>query len=694
MPDRIARLRDACLNGPVGLGRCSFYRAEGASRCPEGAPLIRRSAAATVHLFDNVPVEIKPDELIVGSSAAVLSATDKDQWEELERYHGFLNEGGRGGMTAHMAIDNDRLLKEGTSGTIARIERKLSELDPADPVRRRKAEFYDCARSVLEGMVRFANRYADEAERLAAAERDPARKEELQRIAQICRGVPEHPAESFRQALQSVYFLFMATTAEAGLMSLGRADQYLLPYYEADVASGALTRDDARELFGCFFIKTNEWHQAPQSLMIGGQTREGKSAVSELSYLFLDALEDVRMTNPALGAAIAENTPEEFLIRCAELNCRGISFPALFNDRTIIPGLVRNGVRPEDARRYLHCTCTEITPEGCSGIWVVADYINFAKCLELALNDAVPATFADLVEAVKQQLATAVKDNAERQNILARARMEGGRYPLLSCFVNDCIEKGLDLDEGGARYYYFYPQLVGLATVTDSLAAIRELVFEAGEVSIEQLNEALRTDFADAEDLRLRLLNKPSKYGNDDLAADDLAVELAEFYMDEVEKYENPYGAGYHPGFLAWIMHGIFGKETGATPDGRRSGAALSDSLAAAQGRAANGPTGVLATVEKLDLTRAVGAVVVNLTFSEQLLNDSKAPRSLAAMIRSHFNRGGFEVQINCASRETLLAAKADPESYRDLMVRVGGYSDYFTRLDPVLQDEIIQRTE
>ena len=166
MPDRIARLRDACLHGPVGLGRYSFYRAEGASRCPEGAPLIRRSAAATVHLFDNVPVEIKPDELIVGSSAAVLSATDKDQWEELERYHGFMNEGGRGGMTGHMAIDNDRLLKEGTSGTIARIERKLSELDPADPARRRKAEFYDCARSVLEGMVRFANRYADEAERL------------------------------------------------------------------------------------------------------------------------------------------------------------------------------------------------------------------------------------------------------------------------------------------------------------------------------------------------------------------------------------------------------------------------------------------------------------------------------------------------------------------------------------------------
>jgi len=708
MRERIARLKQACLAGPVGLQRYYFHRDQGASGCPEGTALIRRSAAATVHMFDNVPVEIKPDELIVGSCAESLRIEDEERWRQIGLYGQFMNEGGRGGMTGHMAIDNDRLLAEGVRGAIARIERKPADVDPADPDHDRKTEFYSCAQSVLDALVRFANRYADEAERLATAEPNPGRKGELIRIAQDCRRVPEHPAQSFRQALQSVYFLFVATNAEAGLMSLGHADQYLLPYYEADVASGALTPDDARELLGCLLIKTNEWWQLPMSLIIGGQTRQGDDAVSELSYLFLDAREDVRMADPAMGAAFNEDTRDEFVLRCAELNAMGLTQPMMFNDRTIIPGLIRNGVRPEDARRYVPCTCTEITPEGCSGIWVVADYINFAKCLELALNDGADPvdgrlkgektgaleTFDDLVEAVKRQLARALKDNAERQNAFARARKQGGRYPLLSCFVNDCIEKGLDLDEGGARYYYFYPQLVGLVTVVDSLAAMRELIYEKGEMTIAQLNEALAADFEGGDDLRLRMLHKFPKYGNNDPAADDLAVELTQFYMDEVEKYENPYGFSYHPGFLAWIMHGVLGKQTGATPDGRHAGTALSDSLGAAQGRAANGPTSVLATVEKLDLTRAVGAVVVNLTFSDQSLSRPKGPQVLASMIRSHFSRGGAEVQINCVSRETLLAAKADPASYRDLIVRVGGFSDYFTRLDPILQDEIIQRTE
>jgi len=387
----------------------------------------------------------------------------------------------------------------------------------------------------------------------------------------------------------------------------------------------------------------------------------------------------------------------------------GLSHPAFYNDRVIIAGLERAGVAPEDARRYINCTCTEMTTEGCSGIWVVAEYMNFAKCLERVFNDGRdpmgadepgPRTgsldqlknFEDFVAALKKQLDHTIRGNCMRMNHFARLRMASGSYPVLSSFVNDCIESGKDVDEGGARYKFFYPQLVGLATVTDSLVAVRELVYGKKALSLAEFRDALRDNFRSREPLRQRIINDLPKYGTDDPEADDIAVDLFNHYVAEVEKYRNPYGFSYHAGFLSWVMHGRLGQVTGATPDGRLAGEALSDSFAAAQGRARQGPTGICASVEKFGMTRAIGAVVVNLTFDAGSVAPPKGPEALAALVRSHFSRGGFQVQVTSVRREDLIAARERPEDYADLKVRVGGFSEYFVRLDHGLQDKMIQR--
>jgi trans-4-hydroxy-L-proline dehydratase len=475
-------------------------------------------------------------------------------------------------------------------------------------------------------------------------------------------------------------------------MGLGRLDQVLLPYYEREIASGELTRDRAVELLGAFFIKLSELINVPMSLMLGGKTRDGRNAVNDLTYLMLDAADIVRLHNPSLGLAVTDETPDDLLLKAARMVSDGYSHPAFFNDRVITEGLIRQGVKPQEAGWHLHCTCTEMTTCGCSGIWVVADYMNFGKVMENVLSGASAAdTFDRVKENVKCQLAKMVEENVRLQNQYAYLRQAQGAFPFLSLFVDDCLEKETDLDRGGARYYFFYPQLVGLPTVVDSLIAIRKIVFEEHKISLPEFSDIVKQNFSGAGELRDYIRNHLPKYGTNNIEADELAKELIEFYFSEVDKYTNPYGFKYVPGFLSWIMHGVLGRNTGATPDGRLSGQALSDSLAAAQGMARRGPTAMLETVEKFDLSHAVGAVVVNVTIPIAQ-PDEKMVRAVKDLIRTHFARGGFELQFNVMSRERLEAARKDPENHRDVLVRVGGYSDYFVNLSAELQDEILRR--
>ncbi len=705
LPARVARLRERCwrmAGEPVEL---TAALAQGFRASAEEPSLIVRRAKAEAHAFENCPVRIDDDELIVGGWAK--RPVGREEWDKVR-------EGGEGalaGGTDHMAIDNEKLLAVGVNGFIAEIEERLAGLDRGDTGYQEKKEFYRASLVALRGLAQLGKRYAAEARRLAALEKRKRRRAELERVAEACEQVPAGPARDFWEAVQSAWFVHVAFRAEVGLMSPGRPDQYLCPYYVADRKARRLTREHARTLLQCWFVKLNELFVLPQGLTVGGQDADGRECSNELSHLLLEAAEGLRMVNPSIALAWNRRTPRALMRRAARMMARGVGHPAIFNDEVIIPGLVEAGVAERDARRYIHSTCVEITPIACSNIWIAHGYINLAKALELALRDGVdpvsgesvgvrtgPAesltSFEMVVEAYQRQLAEMVRGNAEQMDEGRRHAAGASRQPLLSPFVHDCLERGTDLSNGGGRYNLTYPQAVGTANVVDSLMAIRHFVFEHGELPLRQLVQMCDRNFEGAEVWRQRLLNFPMKWGNDIDQVDALARELCDFWYSEVTKYVNPLGGRYRPGFLCWIQHGVLGKQTGATPDGRRAGTALADSMGAAQGRDVNGPTAVVRSVNRLNFVPANGGMVLNLKFSPSAVKGPEGPEKLRALLETYLQNGGFQVQVNVVGRETLLEAKAHPEQWRGLVVRVGGYADYFTALDPVLQDEIIARSE
>jgi len=637
-----------------------------------------RAARSLARAFTTAPLTVRPYDLIVGTAIELdFPVRDQERWQSPVPY--------AGGITAHMAISYDRLLAKGLRGIAAEVSQRLTILQSADVVRDatyfQREDFLIAGQIVLDAAIAYQRRLADEARRVGNPQ------------AALLDRIPSEPPKTFHEALQAIYTVVALCQTDAGLMGLGRLDQVLWPYYEADLREGRLTRERALELLMAFSIQTSSLVNVPMSLMLAGRDRQGQPVCNELTRLFLEAGDRVRLHNPALGLAMNSQTPDDVLAMASRMVSSGYGHPAFFNDDVIIDGLTQIGVSAEEARWHLHCTCTEMTPCGCSGIWVVADYLNFAAVMQQMCADEAfsPTTFDDVLAYTRKGLQKLIYDNAERMNIYAETRRAQSAFPFLSLFVEDCLAREQDIERGGAKYYYFYPQLVGLPTVIDSLTAIQTLVFDDKSLSFAEFAAIVRNNFGDAETLRHRIRNTLPKYGTNHATVDALAGEFIDFYIDELKRYRNPYGFTYQAGFLSWIMHSVLGKHTGATPDGRLAGQAISDSLAAAAGMAKKGPTAMLETVEKFDLRRAIGAVVVNVTIPVGQVDD-KLTRAVADMIRTHFAKGGFELQFNVMNRELLEAARKQPEQYRDLMVRVGGYSDYFVMLNEELKDEIIAR--
>ncbi len=628
-----------------------------------------------------------------------------------------------GGITGHMAIDYENLLNEGLVGIKSILEAKLERLlDLKDeekdvlPERFCREDYLRSGLICIDAVIEYQKRYHQAAFKVSSKE-----------VSEIISKVPAGRAENFHQALQSIYFIMTILSGfDTGLMSLGRLDQVLIDIYRRDIEAGRLTSERAIELLGAFYIKLSELEISPISVMIGGQRRDGTNAVNELTYLMLEAADVVRLHNPSIGLAVNDETPEDLFDKAANMVASGYSHPAFFNDRIIVDGLIKKGVSPEDARWHVHCTCTEMTTAGCSGIWVVATYMNFGRVLEWLVDEGKSSSdgklFSDFLdegahrncgkyfisdlpvispaeirdfehvkELVKRYLAYMIRENVRYMNQYALSRQVQSAFPFISLFVRDCLEKELDIERGGAKYYFFYPQLVGVPTVIDSLVAIKKVVFEEKRISFAEFAEIIRNDFVGNENLREYIRNNLPKYGTNDVEVDEIAREIIEFYFRELNRYKNPYGFSYVPGFLCWQMHGRFGKVTGATPDGRLSGEALSDSLAAVQGMARKGPTAMLETVEKFDLSKAFGAVVVNVTIPVGEVSD-KLSSAVKHLVKAHFKKGGFELQFNVTSRDVLEKAKTNPEQYRDILVRVGGYSDYFVNLTEELQEEVLKR--
>ena len=660
----------------------------------EGMEEYARYADAFAAAFKELTPVIAPDELIVGAIENTLSDAEKAEWENVYRPVAQERSHRAGpGQDSHMAIDYPLLLSKGIFGIVSRID-ALCEQENAE-----RREFYLAARECLLSVIALSERYAAQAEAMAQEEQDDARRAELLEIARICKKVPAKPADNFYEAVQSVHFISFCLSLNPLRLchqqfQLGHPDRYLLPYYENDVRRGVLSRERAQLLLDCLGIQINM--RVPSGLssgyMVGGRDRDGRLVANDLTEMLMQVIDDIRMVYPAVGLCYTSEMPDAILTQACELLAKGRSHPAIFNDDVISKGLERYGVPTDEAHDYIHSTCVEITPVASSNVWVASPYTNMAQLLLDTLNEE-HSDFDALLQALLARLDQVIEKNFQTQNEFRRIRAENSLNPLLSCFVDDCLARSVDIEKGGARYNWIMPSFVGMANLVDSLYALRTLVYERRELTVLELCTCLANNFVGHEVLLARV-NALPKYGNNVDEVDELFTGLIDHIVKECQKYTPMHANGrLIPSVFCWVMHEMFGRETGATPDGRRAGFPLGDGSGPCQGREKKGPTASILSSTKWEHCDLIGGVAVNMKFSRSSMG-SDSIDVMKSLVRAYMSRGGFEMQINVIDRALLECAQKDPEAYSDLVVRIGGYSDYFTRLSTQMQAEVILRTE
>ena len=608
------------------------------------------------------------------------------------------------------------------------IARSKAALDAdSDPDAAAKSAQLDAMDIAADAAMLYASRHADLAEEMAAAADDPQRRSELERIAEVCRRVPAHPPRNFWEALQSYWFYHLAVITELNgwdAFNPGHLDQHLAPFYAADLADGSLNRERAKELLECLWVKFNN-HPAPPkvgvtaaesgtytdfaNINIGGVRPDGSDAVSEISYLLLEVIDEMHLLQPSNNIQLSEKNSDEFLAAALGVIRKGYGFPSIFNCDAVVAELVRQGKSLEDAREGGTSGCVEAGAFG-KEAYILTGYFNLPKLLELALNDGVdprtgnqlgPRTgdpesfdaFDDLFEAWQAQVRHFVNIKHRGNLVIERLWAGSAPAPFLSLIIDDCIADGRDYNSGGARYNTSYIQGVGIGSLTDSLSAVKHHVFDRGDVSMKEFLAALGADFEGSEDLRQRLLNKTPRYGNDDDRADDIMKRCFETFFEAVDGLPNARGGEYHIDMLPTTCHIYFGSVIGALPDGRPAGQPLSEGISPVQGADRRGPTAVLNSAAKMEHLKT-GGTLLNMKFTPQLLDGETGIKMLASLVRGYFAMDGHHMQLNVVTAETLREAQADPDNHRDLIVRVAGYSDYFCDISRELQDEIILRTE
>lgn len=695
---RIEALRARALKPPVDYREMNYYFFRSyLERYGRNSDPIRYGEAV-YDCFDSITVMIEPGELLVGRPAVLDPALDAE-YETLQ--HGPMAAVCRpNGQDSHAAVDYADVLALGLSGIREKIASYRTALDLTKGDDLARDGFYACCIRCLEGVSRLAERYAEKAMAMAAEADDPALADELREVARICAKVPEHPAGTFHEALQAVHFVTHCLSLKplkptVLQYQLGRPDRYLAPYYERDIAAGILTRDRAQTLLDCLGILIN--HRLPNGLscgyMVGGARPDGTTVTGELTRMLMQVIEDVHLVYPAVGLCVTDDTPEEDLRMACTLLGKGFSHPAIFNDRVIRAGLGRYGLSEAESCEYIHSNCVEITPIGSSNCWVASPYTNLLQ----RLMDVLDREYPDM-EALFDRYLGYMRD-VIRQNAIAesRIRLERAHFcmdPLLSCFVHDCLEKGVDIESGGARYNWIMPSFVGLANTADALNVIRTLVMEEKKFTLADLRRMTDANWEGCERERQMVLRRADKYGNDSDIVDGYVRRITEFLAEECTQYTDlPLGGCLVPSLFCWVMHDRFGQVTGASPDGRMAGFPLGDGSGPAQGRESHGPTASILSSTKWDHTPFIGGVAVNVKFAKRFFNEHSLEKVIA-MVHTYLDRGGFELQINCVDAETLRRARLHPEEYEDLIVRVGGYSDYFVRLSPTMQAEVMERTE
>ena len=626
----------------------------------------------------------------------------------------------------------DKIFLTGMLDLIGQID-KLLEESSRFQVPGSKSEALKAMKIAAEAIIIYANRYAEALVQSSKFQvpglKDEERKEELLAMARICRRVPAHAPQTFHEALQYYWFVHIGVVTELNpwdSFNPGRLDQHLFPFYEKGLADGTLDRERARELLQSFWVKFNN-HPAPPKIgvtakesstytdfaliNVGGLKADGSNAVNELSYLILDVVEEMRILQPSSMVQLSVENPDAFIERAMHIVKTGFGQPSIFNTEAIVAELVRQGKSLEDARNGGASGCVESGAFGKEAYWLTG-YFNLPKVLEITLHGGLdPRTgkqvgmasrgMASLESAFQAQLNYFIDIKIKGNLTIEQLFAEHMPAPFLSLLIDDCIANGLDYNAGGARYNTSYIQGVGLGTVTDMLAALKYWVYDdaaAGRydgktLSMEVLMEALRADFVGFEELRYKLVYETPKYGNDDDFADELAVKVFEMFFSAVDGKPNARGGKHHIMMLPTTSHVYFGSVTGATPDGRKAWEPLSEGISPVQGADINGPTAVMKSAARIDHLRT-GGTLLNQKFTPQILESAKGITAAAQLVRSYFRMNGHHVQFNVVTADTLKDAQKHPEKYRDLIVRVAGYSDYFNDLSEALQNEIIRRTE
>lgn len=601
------------------------------------------------------------------------------------------------GQTGHCQLDLSRLFALGIDGL------KDDLLDRKARASGKTAETYQSFWDALDGLsalVENAGRVAE----AASVGASTGRVIELDALAAACRNVAHRPPETFHEAIQLLWLAILGTTYadRAWLISPGRLDRVLGPYYQADIAAGRLTPERALLLIEALYLLLNE--NIPDGLaiavMVGGRDPLGADVTNPLSYLCLEALRRTRLVYPTVGVCWHAGTPGDLSELAVDLIARGCPNPAFFGDETIQRGLRGYGVPPEEACEYINSTCVEITPCGSSNVWVASPYFSTPQFLldEVAAHAQAgtqPDTFESFLAGYQARLAGEIDAAAAAENQRRLERQAHGGKPLQSVFTRDCIARGRDIDDGGARYNWVECSFVGLANLADSLHVLREEVFETRRLSLAEMDALLRTNFEGRERERQRFLNGHPKYGNACAEVDGLVGRVVDFARAECARQRmEPDGSPFVPGAFCWIMHEALGRACGATPDGRRAGFPFADGCGPAQGRERGGPTQAVLSVTSWDAAPLIGGAAFNLKFGASLFQRPGPAGRLRDLITTFLRLGGFETQVNVVDAGVLKEAQANPEAYRDLVVRIGGYTDYFARLSPQMQSEIIARTE
>jgi len=625
------------------------------------------------------------------------------------------------------AILDDKIYHHGFLDFKERIAARRSRLDYLDdPSAYAKNQELSAMEICVDALIANANRHAALATRLAEEESDPVRKEELLTIAAVCSRVPARAPSTFQEALQCYWFVHLGVITELNTwdsFNPGRLDQHLYPFYVRGLEEGTLTRDRARELLECFWIKFNNQPAPPKVgvteeqsgtytdfalVNIGGLKPDGGDAVNELSYLMLDVVESMRLVQPSACIQLSKRNPNRFLKRAAKVIRTGLGQPSIFNTDVIVKEMLHDGKQLDDARSGGPSGCVTVSAFGKESC-TLTGYSNWPKMLELALHDGVdPRTgeqlgpntgdptefksFGEVLDAYKKQLAYFIDLKVAGNNVIERLFAESMPAPFMSVLMDDCIEKAKDYHDGGSRYNPTYIQGVGMGTITDSLAAIEFHVFREETLSMSELIEATQSDFADRPDLEQRLRNKSPRYGNDDDRADWIAEEVFGAYYDALNGRPNTKGGRYRVNLLPTTVHVYFGSVVGATPNGRAAGEPLSEGISPSQGADVRGPTAVVKSAARIDHART-GGTLLNMRFSPAVLEGDGLDR-LADLVRSYFKMDGHHIQFNVFDAATLRRAQERPDEHRDLIVRVAGYSDYFVDVGRDLQNEIISRTE